>query len=153
MKRTAFLASLILVAALPLAADHIMLKAGDLKWAAGPASLPPGSQVAVLEGDLASEGIFTARLRLPANYRIPAHWHPAFEHVTVISGSFWMGLGDKFDEAVLHEIPAGGFAVMSPGQRHFAATKGETVIQLHGMGPWQIYYVNPADDPRAAKKP
>lgn len=149
MKRLAVLTAVFLMAtALPVAADHIMLSPGQLKWVDAPASLPKGAQMAVLEGSPAEEGIFTIRLRMPANYRISPHWHPAFEHVTVIEGSFWMGLGEKFDEAALHEIAAGGFAVMPPGTRHYAATKGATTIQLHGFGPWQLYYVNTADDPR-----
>jgi quercetin dioxygenase-like cupin family protein len=141
---------------LPLAAHdekktHIMLKTADLKWSSGPASLPAGAQVTVLEGDPAEEGIFTIRLKLPADYRISPHWHPAWEHITVIEGSFWMGRGEKFDEAALQEVPAGGFAAMAPGTRHFAMTKGQTTIQLHGMGPWQVIYVNPSDDPRNKK--
>jgi hypothetical protein len=131
--------------------DHVMFKAADLKWSAGPGSLPPGAQVAVLEGNPADEGIFTIRLKLPADYRISPHWHPAWEHITVIDGAFWMGRGEKFDEAVLHEIPAGGFGAMAPGTRHFAMTKASTTIQLHGMGPWQLYYVNASDDPRTKK--
>lgn len=141
--------------AIPIAADddksHIMFRGPDLKWAPAPASLPPGAQVTMLEGNPADEGIFTMRLKMPADYRISPHWHPAWEHVTVIEGSFWMGRGEKFEEAALHEIPAGGFAAMAPGTRHFAKTKGPTTVQLHGMGPWQLFYVNAADDPRSKK--
>lgn len=131
--------------------DHVMLKGSDLKWSAGPPSLPPGAQVTVLEGNPAEEGIFTIRLKMPADYRISPHWHPAWEHITVIDGAFWMGRGEKFDQSGLHEIAAGGFAAMAPGTRHFAMTKGATTVQLHGMGPWQIYYVNSSDDPRSKK--
>lgn len=152
MKRTEIAVFFILFAAVPLIAQekktHAMMSPGELTWSAGPGSLPKGAQVAVLEGNPAEEGIFTMRLKLPADYRIPAHWHPAFEHVTVLEGTISMGTGDKFDEAGLHELRAGSFAVMHPGTRHFAASKGGAVIQLHGMGPWQIYYVNPDDDPR-----
>lgn len=150
MKRIAFAAFIILV--VPLFAqekkDHLMLSSADLSWTAGPPSLPKGAQVVVLEGNPGDEGIFTMRLKVPPNYRIPAHWHPAFEHVTVLEGVFSMGRGEKFDEAALHDLRVGSFAMMAPGTRHFAASKDGAVIQLHGMGPWQIYYVKAEDDPR-----
>ena len=128
---------------------HVMLTSADLKWADGPPSLPPGAKAAVMEGNPKEAGPFTMRLKLPANYKVPAHWHPADEHVTVISGTFYMGMGDKLDEASAKELPAGSFAVMPTKQHHFAMTKAETVVQLHGVGPWAINYVNPADDPRS----
>lgn len=145
-----------LVLTLPLLAHeekktHLMFSGTDIKWVDGPASLPKGAKMAVLEGDPTDEGIFTLRLKLPAGYRIPPHWHPAYEHVTVIEGSFWMGRGEKVDDSALHEVPAGGFAVMAPGTRHFVMTKDGTTVQLHGMGPWQVIYVNPNDDPRNKK--
>lgn len=127
---------------------HVMLLPGEIKWSDGPASLPPGSKIAVIDGDPAKAALFTMRAKFPANYSIQPHWHPAFEHITVISGTFMMGLGEKFDSKNLKAIPTGGFAVMPPKTTHFAKTKGETVIQLHGMGPWALNYVNPADDPR-----
>jgi len=128
--------------------DHIMVVPKDLTWKDGPASLPKGVKSAVLEGDPTKEGPFTMRLKLPANYKVPPHWHPAIEHVTVVSGSFYMGLGEVFDEAKGTKLPVGGFAAMQIGTRHFAFTKEEATIQLHGIGPWGINYVNPADDPR-----
>lgn len=130
---------------------HVMFKAGDLKWSSAPPSLPAGAQVTILEGDPTDEGIFTMRLKMPANYRISPHWHPAWEHVTVIEGSFWMGRGEKFEQSALQEVPTGGFSAMGPGVRHFAMTKQGTTIQLHGMGPWQVIYVNASDDPRTKK--
>jgi quercetin dioxygenase-like cupin family protein len=127
---------------------HVMVTPGDLKWTDGPPSLAAGSKAAVIEGDPKNPGLFTMRLKLPANYKIPPHWHPADEHVTVISGTFNMGLGDTFDESKGNALPVGSFAVMPAKANHFAFTKDETVIQLHGMGPWSITYVNPKDDPR-----
>ena len=148
----ALAAALFLVSANSVVAQnqkaHAMFSPSQLTWTAGPASLPKGSQVAVLKGNPMEEGIFTIRLKLPANYRIPPHWHPAFENVTVLEGTFSMGLGDSFNEAALHPLGPGGYVTMAPGTRHFAATKEGATIQLHGMGPWQIYYVNAADDPR-----
>lgn len=127
---------------------HVMLTAGDLKWAAGPPSIPAGAQFVVMEGNPANPGPFTMRLKLPNGYKIPAHWHPADEHVTVIAGTFNMGMGDKLDLTKGRELPVGSFAVMPAQNNHFAYTKGEAIIQLHGIGPWGINYVNPADDPR-----
>ncbi|MBI3587456.1 MAG: cupin domain-containing protein [Ignavibacteriales bacterium] len=128
--------------------DHIMVMPGNIVWSNGPASLPAGAKIAIIEGDLTKPGLFTARLKLPANYAIRPHWHPADEHITVIAGTFYMGLGETFNAEQAKEIPVGGFAVMATGTRHFALTKNETIIQLHGMGPWAINYINPADDPR-----
>lgn len=130
---------------------HVMVRPADVTWADGPPSLPPGTKSAVVEGNPGKEGLFTMRLKVPANYRIPAHWHPADEHVTVISGTFIMGMGDKLDTARGHALPAGSFAVMPAKTQHFAYTREETVIQLHGVGLWGITYVNPADDPRSKK--
>lgn len=160
MKRlwTAALCVLAITCAAAYAADmampamHGMFTAADIPWKSGPPSLPAGAKIAVLEGDPSQEGIFTMRLSLPDGYKIPPHWHPAFEHVTVISGSFNMGMGDTFDASKGQEMIAGSFGWMASGQRHYAWAKGETVVQLHGMGPWQIYYVNPQDDPRNPPK-
>jgi hypothetical protein len=102
---------------------HVMVAPGDLKWGEGPPSLPAGSKAALLEGDPAKSGLFTLRLQIPANYKIPAHWHPADEHVTVISGTFYMGMGDKLDESKGKPLTAGSFALMPTKTYHFAYTK------------------------------
>ncbi len=91
---------------------------------------------------------FTVRLKLPADYKVPAHWHPAIEDVTVISGTFNMSTGDKLDQSKTTPLSAGSVAIMQPKTDHFAWTKEETIIQAHGVGPWAVNYVNPADDPR-----
>jgi hypothetical protein len=131
---------------------HVMVVPDGLTWGEGPASLPQGAKIAVIEGDPSKEGPFTMRGKLPANYKIPPHSHPGIEHVTVISGAFYMGLGETFDESKATKLPAGGFAVMDIGTKHFAFTKEETIVQIHGIGPWGINYVNPADDPRNKDK-
>ena len=128
--------------------DHSMFMPDDMNWVGAPASLPAGAKVAVIDGNPAGEGIFTMRIKMPADYKIRPHWHPAEEHVTVIEGTLYMGLGEKFDEKTAREIPTGGFAVMKTGTRHYAFSKKECIIQLHGMAPWGITYVDPADDPR-----
>src|SRR5262249_24630922 len=127
--------------------DHLMMTPADLQWADVP-SLPPGAKVAVIQGPLNETVPFTFRLKFPADYKIPAHWHPAIEHVTVISGTLNMGTGDKLDTTKTKPLSAGSVAIMQPKTHHFGWTKDETIIQVHGVGPWAINYVNPADDPR-----
>ena len=129
-------------------APHVMMTPDALKWSDVPSL--PGAKIAVIEGPLSEAVPFTVRLKLPANYQIPAHWHPAIEHVTVLSGTFNMGVGDKLDKSKTTPLKAGSIAIMQPKTNHFAWFKGETVVQLHGVGPWSVNYVNPADDP--AKK-
>jgi hypothetical protein len=126
---------------------HVMVTPGELKWTDVP-SLPPGAKLAVVEGPLNEAVPFTFRLKFPAEYQIPPHWHPAIEHVTVISGGFNMGTGDKLDKSKTMALPAGSVAIMQPRTNHFGWTEQETVVQVHGVGPWGINYVNPADDPR-----
>jgi hypothetical protein len=123
----------------------------EIKWKDGPASLPPGAKLAVLEGDPGKEGPFVMRLMLPDGMRIMPHWHPKVERITVIHGTFHLGMGDRFEQAMTRPMPAGTYGFWPEGMRHFAWTKGETVLQLHGIGPWSITYVNPTDDPRASK--
>lgn len=128
---------------------HTMMTPDDYEWVDAPASLPAGARAMVIDGNPATEGEFTLRLWFPANYEIAPHIHPGDEHVTVISGSLYMGIGDTFDEDAAGHLPPGGFAMMKAGTTHFAFTKDEAaVIQLHGIGPWGLTYVNPADDPR-----
>ena len=128
-------------------AHHMMATPDELKWADVP-SVPAGAKVAVIEGPLNEEGPITFRLKFPADYKLPAHWHPGIEHVTVISGTFHMGAGDKLDASKTKPLPVGSVAIMQPKTHHFAWTKEETIVQVHGVGPWAITYVNPADDPR-----
>jgi quercetin dioxygenase-like cupin family protein len=125
---------------------------GEIVWKAGPPSLPPGTHYAVLEGDPTREGPFTMRIKAPDGYRIPPHTHPRVERVTVIQGSFNLGMGRIFDLKATREMPAGTYGYWPAGMEHFAWAKGETIVQLHGMGPWVINYINPADDPRLQRK-
>jgi quercetin dioxygenase-like cupin family protein len=120
----------------------------DVKWEKAPDALPPGAQMAVLEGDPMGKDLYTLRLKLPASYKIPPHSHPTAEYLTVISGSFNVGMGDAFSEKNAQELKTGGFGMMPANQHHFAFANGETVVQIHGKGPFQITYVNPKDDPR-----
>lgn len=127
--------------------DHRMMSPGELKWADVP-SLPAGAKIMVIEGPLNEAVPFTFRLRFPANYSIPAHWHPAVERVTVLSGTFYMGVGDKLDTGNSMALLPGGMMIMQAGTKHFAWNEDEVILQLHGTGPWGITYVDPADDPR-----
>ncbi len=121
-------------------------------WKDGPASLPKGAQIAVLEGDPSKEGPFVFRVKVPDGYRVPPHSHPKTERITVISGTFNIGMGAEFDEKATQPMPAGTYGYWETGMKHFVWIKGETVVQFHGMGPWSIQYVNPKDDPRNQKQ-
>jgi len=128
-------------------ADHIMVTPADLKWEDAKA-IPPGAKMAVIEGPLNEAVPFTIRIKFPADYRLPAHWHPQIEHVTVISGTLNMGTGDKLDTAKSTALAPGSVAIMQPKTNHFVWTNEETEVQVHGVGPTAINYVDPADDPR-----
>ena len=121
---------------------------GTIQWVNAPPALRPGAKMAVVKGDPTQTGLFTMRFRFPANYRVDPHWHTADEHITVISGALFIGMGETFDREKGKELPVGTFNWMTAGTRHFAWTEQETEIQLHGIGPWIVNYVNPADDPR-----
>jgi hypothetical protein len=131
---------------------HMVALPDDVKWGPAPPALPPGAQAAVLDGDPTKAGPFTLRLKLPDGYTVPAHWHPTDENVTVISGSFGIGLGDKFDKDKVRFLPPGSYVRLGKEERHFAVMKGETTVQVHGTGPFEITFVNPADDPRKKDK-
>jgi hypothetical protein len=143
-----------IVSSQPAAQEHKQASGIELyppdtiKWQKGPASLPKGAFIAVLEGNPAKEGPFVFRVKLPDGYQVPPHTHPKTERVTVISGTFNIGMGEKFDKTATKGMPAGTYGYWKDGMVHFVWTKGETVIQFHGMGPWSIQYVNPKDDPR-----
>ena len=124
----------------------------EIQWKDGPASLPRGAKIAVLEGDPTKEGMFVMRVRVPDGFHIPAHTHPKPERVTVIQGTFKLAMGDNPKLVDARVLPAGTYGVWPPGMVHAVWIEGETVVQFHGMGPWVINYVNPADDPRNAKK-
>ena len=123
------------------------MNAGDLNWGPAPNVLPRGAQIAVVSGDPSKDALYVVRLKLPANYELPAHNHPTSEYVTVISGDFHIGMGDKLDRQKGLALQAGGFAEASAKMNHYAWTSSETVVQIHGQGPFAITYVNPADDP------
>jgi quercetin dioxygenase-like cupin family protein len=131
--------------------DHEVLTPPALKWVDGPASLPPGAKMVILEGDPAKDGPFVMRVKLPDGMKIMPHTHPKDERVTVLSGTLYLGMGATFDAKAAKEMPAGSYGRTGAGMKHFGYVKGDTVLQLHGEGPWAITYLDPADDPRKKK--
>ena len=129
-------------------AGHRMFRPEEIQWKDAPNSLPPGAQIAILDGDPAKSGPFCMRLKFPDGYKVMPHWHPRTERVTVISGTLNLGFGEAFDAHATHPLPAGTYGYWTPGVRHFAWMQGETVLQLNSIGPWQIDYVHASDDPR-----
>ena len=129
---------------------HAVVTPAALQWGPGPPALPKGVMVAVLSGDPGQPGPYVLRAKLPAGYVIKPHWHPTDENLTVLSGELRSGMGDAIDEKSMETMTAGSFARMPATMRHYVIVKTETVLQVHGTGPFVLTYVNPADDPRQA---
>jgi quercetin dioxygenase-like cupin family protein len=134
-------------------ADMVELNAEEITYAdMKPGVLPPGAQIAVLEGTppFDQPQTFTARLKLPKGYKIPVHWHPATERPTVISGTVALGMGDSFDEQAMTDLEPGSIALMPRGHKHYILARTDAVIQLNAVGPWKLIWANPEDDPARA---
>jgi quercetin dioxygenase-like cupin family protein len=131
--------------------QHTVVPAQEIKWGPPPPGLPPGAEAVVLYGDPTREGLFAMRLKVPDGYRVPPHTHPQPEVVTVISGTFRLGMGETADASKAQALPAGSFFALSPGMAHYAFFEGETVTQITTNGPWDIRYVDPKDDPRQSQ--
>jgi len=125
-----------------------VMQPDSIVWGPAPAGLPAGSKAAVIAGDPGKEGLFTIRAWLPDGYKVMPHWHASDESLTVISGTLHLGMGDSFEKDKATALRVGGFAVTPAKMNHWVWAEGETVVQIHGMGPFSITYVNPADDPR-----
>lgn len=161
MKPTAYIAVALAAALGGFAVSRVAARPGQekntftpdsIQWVAAPPFMEPGAELAVLEGDpTASTGDYTVRLKMPAGYRIAPHWHPRRENVTVLSGTFKVGMGDTFDESKMGGFPAGSFAYLDPSMHHYAMANGEVVVQVHGICPLQFNYVNATDDPSKRK--
>lgn len=130
------------------------LNLADVKWNPGPPSLPAGAEIAVVEGKPPFPGgkSYVFRLKFPDGYKIPVHTHLVTERVVVTSGTLRFGMGDKWDDKALKDVKAGGLVYMPREHKHFVQAKGETTVQVQGVGPWGITYANPDEDPRNAKK-
>ena len=149
MKAPMLAAAFVLVSLPAFAMDMPMaVQANALKWGPAPPALPPGAQAAVVSGDPGKEAPYVVRLKLPKGYTVAPHTHPIDENVTVLSGTFHIAMGDKIDKTKGESVKAGGFFTAAKGMQHYAWAETPAVIQVHGIGPFAITYVNPADDPR-----
>ena len=144
--------ALVLAGGVPIASaqdGHKMLSPEEIKWASAPPSIPPGAEAVVLYGDPSKDEMFAMRLKFPKGYKIAPHTHPKPEVLTVISGTFRLGMGETADHGKAKAFAPGSFIALSPGMAHFASADDDnTVVQLNSTGPWTLTYVNPADDPR-----
>src|SRR3989442_1172181 len=127
--------------------SHLMLTAPELKWGDPPPVFRKEARMAVVSGDPGKAGPFVVRLKMPAGYKVAPHWHPTDEHVTVLSGTFSVGMGNKFEASGMKDLAAGGYGMLPAEMRHFASAKTASTIQVHGMGPFALTYVDPKDDP------
>ncbi len=136
------------------ASKHVIAKPADLRWGDPPPLFEKGASFTVISGNPAEAGPYVVRMKMPAGYKVAPHWHPTDENVTVISGTFAIGMGEKFDKATMTELPAGGYVLLPAEMRHYAMAKTAAIIQVHGVGPFKLTYVNPSDDPstRSAAK-
>ncbi|NEX61517.1 cupin domain-containing protein [Noviherbaspirillum galbum] len=132
--------------------ETVFVDPGSIKWQDAPPSLPKGAKIAVLSGDPGKEGPMVIRLRAPAGYRIPPHWHTQSEYLTIISGALTIGGGDNVKKDGEHVMKAGAFHYLPGKAHHYAYAKEATVVQVQGTGPFDINYVNDADDPQKAAK-
>ncbi|HEX7019302.1 MAG TPA: cupin domain-containing protein [Gemmatimonadaceae bacterium] len=126
---------------------RVAAQAPALKWGPAPSVFPAGAKLAVLAGDPGKSGEYTVRLDMPNGYTIAPHFHPTDENVTVIKGTFLVGMGDKVSRSKMLTLPTGGFITAGAQMHHYAIARGRTIVQVHGVGPFQLTYVNPADDP------
>lgn len=133
-------------------AQHVMVAPGALKWQDGPPGLPPGARFAVVSGDPSQAQPFVIRAQVPAGYRVAPHWHPTTENLTVLSGTVALGMGEQFSESAMTELGTGGFFTVPAEMRHYFMAKSAATFQVHGMGPFAVNYVNPADDPSKATR-
>ena len=122
-----------------------------LKWGPAPAVFPAGAKMAVLQGDPSKPGPFTVRLELPDGYRVQPHYHPTDESLTIISGTFLLGMGDTLDAVRATVLKTGEFGFVEANMHHYAIARGRTVVQVHAMGPFVLTYVRAEDDPRNAR--
>jgi hypothetical protein len=131
--------------------SHGVLHGNALQWGPAPPALPPGAQLSVLDGNPGAKGPVTMRLKLPANYDIPPHWHSMDERLTLISGALRVGMGDTIDRAHSDTLAPGDFVSLPAKMHHYAWTATPTIVQIDLEGPFDIFYVHPADDPQTKK--
>jgi len=146
-------ATLVALASAVAADAPFIRSAKEVKWGAPPPVFPPGAKFAVIAGDPGASGLVTVRLEMPAGYTIPPHFHPTDEHVTVLKGSFSLGMGDVIDKTHALTLSPGGYGVAMANMHHYAYTTTGATIQVHMQGPFALTYVNPADDPSKKRAP
>ena len=152
MRKLVWLGILVAAVGLSIAQEgtpstHVAVAPADLKWGDPPPVFEKGMSFAVVSGDPGKPGPYVVRLKMPAGYKIAPHFHPTDENVTVLSGIFGIGMGDKLDQATAKQLPQGGFVLLPAQMHHYAIAISEAMVQVHGIGPFQLTYVNPADDP------
>jgi hypothetical protein len=158
MKSAVFLSAVLfgLVGVAPAAetaeSHHLVVAHDKLAWGPMPPQFPAGAELAVVQGDPGGDGFYVVRARLPAGYRIMPHWHPGAENVTVISGKLHVAAGDAFDDKAGDLLEAGGYVSLPALMHHYAWAESATEIQIHGVGPLAIFYVDPKDDPTGMQK-
>jgi quercetin dioxygenase-like cupin family protein len=147
--KSLYLLALPLLLAGSAAAAKTVHHPANLKWMDAPPALPSGAQMAVVSGDPGKKGMFTIRLKMPADYAVPAHHHPTDEHVSVVSGKIGYGMSDHLDREKAKSLAPGNRLTMKAGMNHWVFANAPAVVQVSGMGPFQITYVDPKDDPRS----
>ena len=133
-------------------ADHLVVPHDKMVWGPIPPQFPVGGELSVVQGNPGGDGFYVVRVRMPGGYKILPHWHPTAENVTVLSGTLHVGSGDKFDTKMGDALGAGGYVSLPALMHHYAWSEAPTEIQIHGIGPLAIFYVNPADDPSHTQK-
>jgi quercetin dioxygenase-like cupin family protein len=126
---------------------HVLFDPAQAKWGDPPPVFEKGASFTVVSGNPGEAGTFVVRLTMPAGYKIAPHWHPTDEHVTVLAGTFSLGMGETVDKAAMKDLPAGGYVLLPAEMRHYAMAKTAATVQVQGPGPFVLTYVNPADDP------
>jgi hypothetical protein len=144
MHKLMFLALPLLLAG---SAAQAKAKPADLKWGPAPDALPSGAEMAVVSGDPGKPGMFVVQLKMPADYAVPAHWHPTNETVKVLSGKLHYGMTDKL-MVKAKTLTVGHAVTMKAKMHHWVHAPAPATVQVSGMGPFQITYVDPKDDPR-----
>jgi hypothetical protein len=134
-----------------IAPEHHSVMPEQVKWGPPPPGLPPALEAAVIDGDPTQAAFYVVRLRLPDGAQLKPHWHSRDEHITVISGHFLMGMGESWNPSQMRDLPPGGYSSLPATQKHFAQARGQTIVQVDGMGPFDIHYVTPSDDPRSKR--
>lgn len=127
-------------------AKTTFITADDLQWVDAPPVLPKGAKIAVLHGDPFKKGPFSIRFKVPDGYKVAPHYHSSAEEFTLLSGRFVFNMGDR-NSPDTHELTTGGYHYLPAKTSHWVEAKGETVFQLSGTGPFDVVYLDPADNP------